>query len=178
MSKKILWSMGIVAMIFGLCATKSFADTLTIEMVKQKVDAAAKLVETEGETAFDKLRSKEGEFRFGGGEGYIFVNSPEGNCLVHGDKPALEGKYLLDLKDVNGVYFFVQFNEIATKKGKGWVAYVWPKPGQKEPSPKVSYVVLAKKGDKKYVVGSGLYDVTLKDIKAKFPDDPVYEEGK
>ena len=170
--------LGTVAMLCAIVciAGNVLAETLTMEMVKDKVDAAAQLVEKEGPAAFDKLRDKNGPFRFGDGEGYIFVNSPEGYCLVHGEKPALEGKYLLDLKDVNGVYFFVQFNEVAMKKSKGWVSYMWPKPGLKEPSPKVSYVVLAKYGGKRYIVGSGLYDVGMKDIKKKYPSDIVYED--
>lgn len=173
------WSK-ILALVIGICIVlpsgKLLAQALTLEMVKEKVDAAARLIETEGEAAFAKLRDKNGEFRFGGGEGYIFVNSPDGFCMVHGEKQALEGKFLLELKDVNGVYFFVQFNEVAHKYGKGWVGYMWPKPGQKDASPKFSYIVLAKKDGKKYVVGSGLYNVTKKDIKAKYPDDKIFED--
>lgn len=197
MSKKIIWAMGIAAgalfLISGISIAqeksfdkvypeqsrraqdKSFdkaQDKITLAMVKAKVDEAAKLLEAEGDAAFDTIRAT----KFGGGEGYLFVNDTEGFNLVHGDKPTLEKKYLLDLKDVNGVYFFVQFNDIAEKKGKGWVEYAWPKPGMKESFPKVAYVVLAKKGDKKYVVGAGMYGATLKDVKAQFPDDPVYEE--
>jgi len=189
MSKKLLWIAGIAAgalfLISGIGSAqeksfdkaqdKSFdkaQDKITLAMIKAKVDEAAKLLETEGDAAFDTIR----QTKFGGGEGYIFVNNTEGYNLVHGDKPTLEKKYLLDLKDVNGVYFFVQFAEIAEKKGKGWVEYAWTKPGAKEASPKVAYVVLAKNGDKQYVVGSGMYDATLKDVKAEFPDDPVYEE--
>lgn len=80
------------------------------------------------------------------------------------------------LRDVNGVYLFAAMNELVQDKGEGWVPYAWPKPGQKESSPKVSYVVLVKHGDKNYVVGNGLYDVTGPDIAKKFPGDALYSE--
>ena len=66
-------------------------------------------------------------------------------------------------------------NELVEEKGEGWVPYSWPKPGQKDSSPKVSYVILVK-GDQGYVVGSGMYDVTAEQIKKMFPDDAVYED--
>jgi hypothetical protein len=52
----------------------------------------------------------------------------------------------------------------------------WFKLGADKASPKVSYIVLVPHGDKSYVVGSGMYDVTLEDIKNQFPNYPIYEE--
>jgi len=37
-------------------------------------------------------------------------------------------------------------------------------------------VVLVKHGDKDYVAGSGMYDVTAAQIKAKFPNDAIYTD--
>lgn len=56
----------------------------------------------------------------------------------------LTAKGLLDMRDVNGVYLFAAMNELVEEKGEGWVPYSWPKPGQAESSPKISYVVLVK----------------------------------
>jgi len=44
------------------------------------------------------------------------------------------------------------------KKGSGWVDYMWPKPGEKSPSKKVSYVKGAKMPTGEVViVGAGIY---------------------
>ena len=74
------------------------------------------------------------------------------------------------------VYLFVAMNELCEDKEEGWVPYSWPKPGEAKSSPKVSYVVLVEHGDKTYVAGSGMYDVTPKDIQTKFTNDAVYED--
>ncbi len=85
--------------------------------------------------------------------------------VMHPIKPSLDGKPLLNMRDVNGVFLFVAMNETVDENGKGWIPYSWPKPGKKESSPKISYCILVKHGDKDYVAGSGMYDVTAEDIK-------------
>jgi len=151
------------------------AEPLTPQLCKQKVLAAAKLLHEEGDACFAKLKDPKGEFRFAGGAGYVWVHDLNGVMLMHPIKPSLDGKGLLDLADTNGSYLFVNMNELVEAHGAGWVPYVWPKPGEKKSSPKISYVKLVKHGDKSYVVGSGMYDVTAKDIEKMFPGDPIYK---
>ena len=157
-------------------ATFSFGEALTPELCKAKVKAAAALLKADGDAALEKIKDANGEFRFAGGEGYIWVHNLDGIMVMHPIKPALDGKGLLDMRDVNNVYLFVAMNELVEDKGEGWVPYSWPKPGQKDSSPKVSYVVLVERGDTNYVVGSGLYDVTAADIEKMFPGDAIYKE--
>ncbi len=152
------------------------SEPLTPQLCKQKVIAAAKLIKQEGEAAFAKLKDPKGEFRFGNGKGYVWVHDLNGVMLMHPIKPSLDGKGLLDLTDANGTYFFLNMNQMVEDHGAGWVPYLWPKPGEKKSSPKISYVMLVKHGKKSYVVGSGLYDVTPKDIKKIFPNDPIYSD--
>ncbi len=95
--------------------------------------------------------------------------------VMHPIKPTMEGQNFLEMRDVNGVYLFEAFNNIATQEGQGWLPYSWRKPGERGSSPKISFVVLVENGDKKYVVGSGLYDFSAEDIKAAFPEDYIYE---
>lgn len=153
-----------------------FTEEFTPQLCKEKVAAAAKLVEANGEASFDTLRDANGEFRFAGGKGYIWVHNLEGIMVMHPIKPSLQGKNLLNLQDSNGTYFFVAMNETVEEHGKGWIPYAWPKPGETEPSPKTSYCILVSHGGNDYVVGSGLYDVGADEIKKQFPGDVVYEE--
>ncbi|MDR3630984.1 MAG: cache domain-containing protein [Desulfocapsaceae bacterium] len=175
MTRKIYTIIIAAVMLFAFTPQGS-AEQLTPELCKQKAKAAAALVKAEGEAAFDKLKDPKGEFIFGDGEGYVWVHNLEGKMVMHPIKPSLNGSNLLDMRDVNGVYLFAAMNDLVQDKGEGWVPYAWPKPGQKESSPKVSYVILVKHGDKNYVVGSGMYDVTASDIAKKFPGDAIYQD--
>jgi len=133
----------------------------TPAQIVDKVKAAAVLISQEGKAAFPKFRGKDSEFVFGGT--YIWIHNTDGKMLMHPVKPKMEGRDLLGLKDANGKAFFVDMNVVAASGG-GWVDYVWPKPGSKEPSQKVSYVVQAKNGGDIYVIGCGVYDLTMDEI--------------
>ena len=72
-------------------------------------------------------------------------------------EPGLVGKDLMGLKDVNGVMIFVEFLKIGkSDSGEGWVSYMWPKPGEKKPSKKASYIYRAKGQDVSF--GAGIYE--------------------
>ena len=175
MQTKLL--IGIVAAFFLMVGTSlAVAEPLTPELCKQKAQEAAALLKAEGDGALATIKDPNGPFRFAGGAGYVWVHNLDGIMVMHPIKPALDGKGLLDMRDVNGVYLFVAMNEVCEEKGQGWVPYAWPKPGEEKSSPKVSYVVLVESGSDSYVAGAGMYDVTAADIKAKFPGDAVYED--
>ena len=175
MSKK-LCSVFVAALFSISLVSVSLAETLSPALCKEKAQAAAELLKSEGDAALAKIKDANGEFRFADGKGYVWVHNLDGEMVMHPIKPALDGKGLLDMRDVNGVYLFVSMNEIVEESGQGWVPYAWPKPGEEKSSPKVSYVVLAKHGDKTYVAGSGMYDVTASDIKKQFAGDAIYED--
>ncbi len=153
-----------------------FAESLTPELVKSKAIAAAKLIEAEGEAAFEKIKDPNGEFRFADGQGYIWIQDLNAIVLMHPIKPSLDGKDMSGFADKNGTLLFLNFSEICEENGGGWVPYVWPKPGQDGTSPKISYVTSVKHGGKNYVAGCGMYDVSPADIKKLFPEDAVFEE--
>ena len=127
-------------------AGTGFSEPLTPQLCKKKVLAAAKLLEAEGDAAIPKRKDPDGEFRFAGGEGYIWIHNLNNIMVMHPIKPSLDGKPLGDMRDVNGVYLFSAMNETVEDNGKGWIPYAWPKPGQKDSSPKISYCVLVKHG--------------------------------
>ena len=175
MKRKITIISGIIFFMVFFAASAG-AEALTPELCKAKAKAAAALLQSEGDAALPKIKDSNGEFRFAGGKGYVWIHNLDGVMVMHPIKPALDGKGLLDMRDVNGRYLFAAMNELCEDNGEGWVPYSWPKPGEENSSPKVSYVVLVEHGDNTYVAGAGMYDVTPADIKSKFPSDAIYED--
>ncbi len=88
--------------------------------------------------------------------GYFFVYDTQGNRInvpgVAGD--AKTSGNFLKLKDSNG-YELIKGIVDAGKSGGGFVEYWFPKKGETEPSPKLSYVMPIKGTD--YVIGTGVY---------------------
>lgn len=138
------------------------ANPVTPQMVMEKVRAAAELVAKDGDAAFPKFKGKGSEYLFSGT--YIWIHDIDGVMIMHPIKNKMEGKPMISLKDANGKMFFVEMNTVAQEKGEGWVEYVWPKPGEKDPVAKTSFVKLVKVGDKQYIVGCGVYDWTLEKV--------------
>ncbi len=125
------------------------------DFVVTAVDAAAALIEKEGEAAFPGFRDKAGPFLFM--DIYIFVDRPDGVELVNGAFPSLEGKNFMGYQDSRGKYLCRDYINVAVTKGAGWTDYLWPKPGESTPSKKHTYVKKATYGDSVFIVGSGTY---------------------
>ena len=120
------------------------------------VDKAATLTESKGKTAFPEFKKKGSEWLKG--ETYIFIADMNGTILMHPANPELETKSIIDLKDANGKAFMREFIETAKTKGSGYVDYMWPKPGEKSPSKKLSYVKRTKMpAGEMVIVGAGTY---------------------
>ncbi|MEW6516322.1 MAG: cache domain-containing protein [candidate division FCPU426 bacterium] len=135
----------------------------TIDMIIKNVDKACELLEKEGTEAFPKFQGKDSDFIFAGT--YIWIHDLDGIMLMHPIKAAMNGKPILNFKDANGKRFFSEMNELVKEKGAGWVDYMWPKPGEKNPSLKISYVKLCKSKDgKDLVAGCGVYNLSESDI--------------
>ena len=134
----------------------------TPQMIIDKVDKAAAILQKEGKAAFPKFKGKDSEFIFAGT--YIWIHDLSGIMRVHPVKYKMEGQDCVDLKDSTGKLFFIEMNEVAKTKGSGWVAYMWPKPGEKTPSRKVSYVKLVKVDGEDLVLGCGVYDMPPEEV--------------
>lgn len=137
----------------------------TPQEIIAKVDEAAALVEREGAAAFPAFR---GDSRFIFAGTYLWIHDLDSVVMyVHPIKPKMEGKSQASMVDMTGKLLFIEMNRIVSgPSGAGWVDYVWPKPGQREGSPKVSYVKVARHGGVAYVIGCGVYDMTLDEIRA------------
>lgn len=100
----------------------------------------------------DKAKALEmftkGEDGFKDRDLYPFCGGPDGNFTAH---PSLTGKSLKDLKDKAGKPIGEEMYKVAQEGKISEVAYMWPRPGQTEPTPKVAYVT--KVGDQVCAVG-------------------------
>jgi len=133
--------------------------------IEDVVNRASLLIAEQGKNAFSLLRDKKGPYIFM--DTYVFVDNLDGVELVNAAQPGLEGKNLMNEKDVKGKYMEKEIIEVATKKGSGWVEYYWYKPGENTPSKKITYIRKVNHGNDTYVVGAGYY-----------PENNLKEENK
>lgn len=94
---------------------------------------------------------------------YFWVNDFTPTMLMHPIKPALIGKDVGSVNDVDGIPIFINMVKVVRDEGQGFVPYKWPKPGVEEPVEKIAFV----KGFSpwQWIVGSGTY---IDDIDASF----------
>ncbi|MYM82500.1 methyl-accepting chemotaxis protein [Duganella sp. FT50W] len=86
--------------------------------------------------ATDVIRS----LRFGQ-DGYTAIASKDMISLMNPFAPQNNGKDMSGFKDVNNYYLYREIAAAgASAAGSGYVRYVWPRPGGKEPLPKISRV--------------------------------------
>jgi methyl-accepting chemotaxis protein len=96
-----------------------------------------------------------------GNQDYFFVNKSDGVNQVH-PNPKVEGSPFWDSKDSDGKYFARELIA-AGNSGGGFVTYRYPRNGEGEPLPKLSYAVSFKPWD--WIIGAGIY---VDDIDAIF----------
>jgi methyl-accepting chemotaxis protein len=97
---------------------------------------------------------------------YFWINDMHPKMVMHPYKPELDGKDLSDFRDPAGKRLFVEFVDAVRAGGAGFVSYLWPRPGEDRPVPKISYVKgFAPWG---WIIGSGIY---VDDVSALFWQD-------
>jgi len=119
------------------------------------VNKAAGLVKTEGRASFNEFR-KPGSEWFNGNT-YLFVYDMKGNVLFNAAFPKREGMNIAGDKDANGKLFQDEILKTAETKGSGWISYVFPKPGQTQPSQKWTYVRRITVDGVPGLIGAGFY---------------------
>ena len=94
--------------------------------------------------------------RYHGNE-YFFIIDTNGKMVMHALKPDFAGKDTKEdiFKDSHGKFFAREMVEVAKSKGEGFIDYMWPKPNETKPSPKISYSKLFSQWG--WVVSSGIY---------------------
>ncbi|MBF0509654.1 MAG: cache domain-containing protein, partial [Deltaproteobacteria bacterium] len=95
-----------------------------------------------------------GRIRFGL-NGYIFVVGYNGVTLMNDTQWHLVGANLWNLTDPNGVKVTQEERKAAARPEGGFINYVWNKPSELKPCPKISFV----KGipEWEWMIGSGVY---------------------
>ena len=122
--------------------------------VIQEEYAASQAGTVSAEEAKSRAAARVAGLRYGEND-YFWINDFDARIVMHPLKPELNGKDGRDIKDPNGKAIFADFAGIASREGQGYVEYEWPRPGQTQPSPKMSYVAaFAPWG---WVAGSGVY---------------------
>ena len=123
--------------------------------IEDVVGRAASLVAERGQAAFVPLRDKTGPFVFM--DTYVFVTAPDGTELVNPAFPSLEGRNLIDQRDLKGMPVIREQIDAAMKDGSAWLEISWYRPGQNTPAIKQTFVQQARFGEETYIVGSGIY---------------------
>ena len=144
----------ITALVLSL-AGPTWADSATQDEVVTKCHEAAKYIHDNGiDAAIKAIGDKSGPFVWK--DTYVFLMNMDGKMLAHPIKPELTQKEsLVQVKDTAGKPLFLEFIQLANSKGKGWVDYMWPKPGQDQPAAKTSYIYRVP--GTQYIVGAGIY---------------------
>lgn len=127
-------------------------------------------LETAEQRFKEEAKKQIGNLRFGPeGKDYFFIIDTNSNMVMHPIKPALNGKYMGDFKDPDGKALFREMVNVCSDQQHGFVDYKWPKPGEDEPQPKLSYVQLFKEWG--WIVGTGIYTDDVDKAMAKQRED-------
>lgn len=94
--------------------------------------------------------------RFNEGRGYYFATRLDGVEMLFADRPQLEGKNLLGMKDLEGKHVIKDMIDIARNDGEGFYTYKWTKPGKAGKGfPKAAYIKYFAPFD--WFIGTGEY---------------------
>jgi len=129
--------------------------TAQAKQTQALVERAAALVDKKGKSAFSEFRKKDSEWFHG--NTYLFAYDMKANVLLNPAFPEREGTNVAGGKDARGKLLHQAIIETAATKGSGWVDYWFPKPGQKEPSQKWTYVKKVTIDGVPGLIASGFY---------------------
>lgn len=123
--------------------------------IEALVNKAAALIDKNGKAAFAEFRKKDSEWFHG--DTYLFAYDLKANVLLNPAFPQREGTNVTGQKDAKGKLLHHEIIQVAETKGSGWVDYMFPKPGQAEPSQKWAYVKKVTVDGIPGLVASGFY---------------------
>ncbi len=158
----------LLAVLFSAGTAAHAADqTATPQDAYDMVLKASYVLENMGEEGLEAFSHKEGDFWKG--DLYITVwNCDEKRMVFHINPKLIEmGDKAWDLQGKTGVYLGRELCAAAKNPNGGWVEYWWPKPGETEPSRKITFIVQVP--GQPYQVTAGIYDeTTIEQLKKQF----------
>lgn len=117
------------------------------------VEKGAAYIKQHGKDKFmEKITAKDPDFI----QGALYVDIRDlatGIVLAHPVNPTIVGKDLTDVPDASGKKYRREIIELAAKKGKGWVDYMYKNPTTGKIEPKTTYILRV--GDA--VLEAGIY---------------------
>jgi signal transduction histidine kinase len=117
------------------------------------VEKGAAFIKQHGKDKFiEKVAAKDPEFI----QGALYVDIRDlqtGIVLAHPVNPTIVGKDLTDVPDASGKKYRREIIELAARKGKGWVDYMYKNPTTGRIEPKTTYILRV--GDA--VLEAGIY---------------------
>jgi signal transduction histidine kinase len=125
------------------------------KQVEAFVTKAAVMIDKDGKAAFVEFKKPNSEWFHG--TTYLFVYDLKSNVMLNPAFPNREGTNTTGQKDASGKLFHHAFIEVAETTGSGWVDYMFPKPGQTEPSRKWAFVKKVTVDGVPGLVASGFY---------------------
>jgi signal transduction histidine kinase len=141
------------------------------EETKRVVNSVAKILNSIYYSYKDKLPKKDLQnliittlrnINKSSGKHYIFMLNTKGKLLVHINKD-IEGKNVLNLRDISGKYFIKEFLSVVENSKEGYVDYYWRVPNSNDKTYyKISFIKLLDMYN--WFIGSGEY---LKDMQKK-----------
>ena len=137
-----------------------------LRAVTQSVLAIAQALETQvaggtlsHDQAFEKLRETVHQMRFDNGSGYISISSLlDGKVLIHGVDPSREGK-MTTAVDGNGRLLTLLYQEALRNSDEGVIPYMFPRPGETQPQPKIAFVAAFRPWQVVFVCGAYTTDL-------------------
>jgi signal transduction histidine kinase len=153
----------------GEATRESLADKLAVYTYEDSknlvtlVEEAAGVMEQQGTAAFREF-AVPGSRWFDEGRD-LFVYTADGTCLFHPAQPALVGRNLIGLEDMDGKPYIRMITDIAARSetdASGWVFYLWADGTQLQPQWMSSYVRKIVAPDHKiYLIGSGVHGLRV-----------------
>lgn len=132
----VLSAIGVlIGLAFGPAAASDYG---TPAEARAMLEQAVAALEADKEAALAAFNA--GEAPFKEKDLYVFCGGPDGAFTAHGAKAALIGKSLRGLQDKAGTPLGENIYAAATPGEYHVVEYMWPRPGETEPTQKASFV--------------------------------------
>jgi signal transduction histidine kinase len=135
----------------------TYNNRIELTFMTDIVDSAANLIQKEGSDAYIHLLDKSSIFYFN--DTYIFVQALDGKLLVDPSYPTNIGRNVIDFKDYSGTMVIQEMLKKLKKDDVVRIQYMWPQPGQFNPSKKIMYARKVIYGTDTVVVGSSMFIV-------------------